>query len=174
MMIGFPVKLAERMHKLSLGYAPEFSLVFFIAALTLTTVWVAVVFNSNRSNRAAINDWAVGMLLAWGLMMTLWLPWLDAAKSYQSTVVSLQKSLPTEYACITARGVGESQRAALDYHADIRVQRFETGQGLNCDLYLIQDERGREAIEPGPDWKLFWQGKRPSDKRESFRLYQRI
>jgi hypothetical protein len=46
-------------------------------------------------------------------------------------------------------------------------------QNLSCDLYLIQDERGQEKIEPGPDWRLIWEGKRPSDRRESFRLFQR-
>jgi hypothetical protein len=172
MMTGFPVKLAERMHKLSLGYVPEFNFVIFIAALVLTVVWIAIVFNSNRSNRTAINDWAVGMLLAWGLMMTLWLPWLDAAKSYENTFLSMKNALPIDYACITGRNVGESQRAALDYHANLHIQRFEIVQSLNCDLYLIQDERGREVIEPGSDWQLIWQGRRPSDKRESFRLFR--
>ncbi|MFM9912684.1 MAG: ArnT family glycosyltransferase [Methylophilaceae bacterium] len=174
MMTGFPVRLAARMHKLSLGYVPEFILIFFVAALLLTIVWIAVIFNSNRSNRAAINDWAVGMLLFWGLLMTLWLPWLDAAKGYQSTIASMQKALPANYACITGRDIGVSQRAALDYHANIQVQRFELVQNLGCDLYLIQDERSKELIEPGQDWKLIWQGKRPSDKHESFRLYQHI
>ncbi|MCE9632673.1 MAG: glycosyl transferase [Methylophilales bacterium] len=174
MMTGFPVKLAGRMHKLSLGYVPEFNVVFFIAALMFTIVWIVVVFNSNRSNRAAINDWAVGMLLFWGLVMTLWLPWLDAAKSYQAPFLSMQKALPANYACITARDVGESQRAALDYYANIHVQRFEIVQSLSCDLYLIEDELGRAQVDPGDDWKLVWQGKRPSDRRESFRLYQHL
>ena len=173
MMTGQPAKLAERMHKLSLGYQPELNLIYFIPALCLTIVWAAVVFNSNRSNRAAVNDWAVGMMLFWGLVTTIWLPWLDAAKTYETTLASMQKALPAEYACITGRGVGDSQRAALDYHTNILIQRFEITQSLSCDLYLIQDERDREKIEPGNDWKLIWQGKRPSDRRESFRLYQR-
>jgi hypothetical protein len=111
--------------------------------------------------------------MVWGLVMTLWLPWLDAAKSYQSAFESMRHAMPANYACVTGRNLGDSQRAALDYHANVRVQRFETVQSLSCDLYLIQDERGKEKIEPGPDWRLIWEGKRPSDRRESFRLFQR-
>lgn len=173
MMTGMPDRLSQRMHKLSLAYVPQFSLLAFLLALALTMVWAAVVFKANkRSNRAAVTDWAVGMTMLWGLVMTLWLPWLDATKSYQGTFESLRKALPSSYACITGRNLGDSQRGALDYHADIHVQRFETAQSLGCDLYLIQDERGQNKIDPGPDWRLIWEGRRPSDRRESFRLFQ--
>ncbi len=174
MMTGTPAKLALRMHKLSLAYVPRFSLLAFMLALGLTLVWAAVVFKTNkRTNRASVTDWAVGMTLLWGLVMTLWLPWLDAGKNYRSVFESMLKAVPQGYACITGREVGDSQRAALDYYANLRVQRFELVQNLGCDLYLIQDERGHAKVEPGPDWRLLWEGRRPSDRRESFRLFQR-
>ena len=173
MMTGFPAKTAERMHKLSTAYVPEFSWGVLLAGLVLTLIWLVVVGKAKRSNRAMVTDWAVGITVAWGLLMTLWLPWLDSVKSYRDTVTSLQAVLPARYGCITSRNLGESQRSLLDYYANIRVQAFETEQRLGCDLYLIQDEKGREKIEPGSNWKLIWQGKRPSDRRESFRLYQR-
>ncbi len=50
----------------------------------------------------------------------------------------------------------------------------EVDYRLDCDLYLIQDTRGDTKIEPGQDWKLIWQGKRASERRESFRLFQHI
>jgi hypothetical protein len=82
--------------------------------------------------------------------------------------------MPANYACVVSRNLGDSQRAALDYHANIRTQRFEIVQNMNCDYYLIQDERGREKIKPGSKWRLIWEGKRPSDRHESFRLFQRV
>ncbi len=172
MMTGFPAKLAERSQKLSVSYAPEFLWWLFLPALLLTVIWALVVFKSKRTNRAAVTDWAMGMTLCWGLLMTLWLPWLDAAKSYESTLVAMKKSLPAEFACISGKGVGDFQRAAVDYYLDIQIYRFETAQRVECDLYLIEDARGQDKIYPGPEWKLIWQGKRPSDRRESFRLYQ--
>jgi 4-amino-4-deoxy-L-arabinose transferase-like glycosyltransferase len=175
MMTGMPAKLAQRMHKLSSAYVPEFGWIAFILALALTLVWVAVVFKTNkRSNRSAITDWALGMTMVWGLVMTLWLPWLDSNKSYQRTFESLHQAMPANYACVVSRNLGDSQRAALDYHANIRTQRFEIVQNMNCDYYLIQDERGREKIKPGSKWRLIWEGKRPSDRHESFRLFQRV
>ena len=87
---------------------------------------------------------------------------------------SLKKAIPENYACINSRNLGNAQAALLDYYTDLRTQPLETGQRLDCDLYLIQDERGREKVDPGPDWKLIWQGKRAPDRRESFRLYQHL
>lgn len=172
MMIDFPQKLALRMHKLSPAYLPHFSWETTAAAITVTLIWGMVVFKAKRSNRAAVTDWAVGITMVWGLLMTLWLPWLDAAKSYRAMIADMQKALPARYACVTSLNVGDSQRALLDYYADIRTQPFETTQHVDCDLYLFQDERNREKIEPGTSWKLIWQGKRAADRRESFRLYQ--
>jgi len=174
MMSGIPAKTAERMHKLSAAYVPEFGWGAFLAGVALTLIWLVVVGKAKRSNRAIVTDWAVGITMCWGLLMTLWLPWLDAIKSYHDMVNSLQAAMPAHYGCITSRNLGDAQRAILDYYAGIRAQPVETEQRLGCDLYLIQDERGRDRIEPGQDWQLLWQGKRPSDRRESFRLYQRV
>lgn len=175
MMTGIPEKLSQRMHKLSLAYMPVFQWVPFILAFALTLTWAAVVFKTNkRTNRSAVTDWAMGMTMAWGLVMTLWMPWLDATKSYQSTLESMRAALPAQYGCIVSRNVGDSQKAAIDYYAGLRVHDFGITQSLNCDLYLIEDDRGRDKIDPGPDWKLLWEGKRPSDRRESFRLFQRV
>ena len=144
----------------------------FIAAIVITVVWMVTVFHNKRSNRAAVTDWAIGITMVWGLLMTLWLPWLDSAKSYDSVYAGMQKALPADFACVTSRNVGEFQLSMLHYYTGIKAQRFENVQRLDCDLYLIQDERRREKIEAGPEWELIWKGKRPSDRRESFRLYQ--
>ncbi len=172
LMMDFPHKLAQRMHKLSPAYLPEFSYPAIAVAVILSLIWGLVVFKARRSNRAFVTDWAMGITMVWGLLMTLWLPWLDAAKSYRPMVADLQKSLPVSYACMTGRDVGDSQRSLLDYYAGIRIRPFEANQRIDCDLYLIQDDRSRERIEPGASWTLLWQGKRAADRRESFRLYQ--
>jgi 4-amino-4-deoxy-L-arabinose transferase-like glycosyltransferase len=172
MMSGTPAKLAGRMHKLSLSYVPHFDWPLVLAALAVTLIWCLVVLKAKRSNRAVVTDWAVGITMVWGLLMTLWLPWLDAAKSYQAVFSDMQKSLPAHFSCVTSRNLGDPQRALLDYYLDIRAQTYEAAQHIDCDLYLIQDERNQEKIEPGYSWKLIWQGKRASDRRESFRLFQ--
>jgi len=173
MMWGWPAKLAERMHKLSGIAIAEFSWPGFITALIVTTIWLIVIHNPRRSNRSAVTDWAVGMTMAWSLLMTLWLPWIDSARSYKDIMLSIQNALPASYACINSKDLGSAQVALLDYYTGIRTLPAKAGQRLDCDLYLIQDERRREKVKPGPEWQLIWQGKRVAERRESFRLYQR-
>jgi 4-amino-4-deoxy-L-arabinose transferase-like glycosyltransferase len=171
MMTGWPAKLAERMRFLSATVEGHFSWVAFLAAITVTLIWLLVVVKAKRSNRSAVTDWAVGITMAWSLLMILWLPWIDSAKSYETMMLSLKKAMPKHYACVTSRNLGDTQTALLDYYTGIRTQSFERVQHLDCDLYLIQDDRTREKVEPGSDWKLIWHGKRTTDRRESFRLY---
>ena len=174
MKTGWPAKLAERMHKLSGVTMAEFSWLSFIAALVVTFIWLVVIRNPRRSNRSAITDWAVGMTMAWSLLMTLWLPWIDSARSYKDIMFSLQNAIPKNYTCINSSELGSAQAALLDYYTGIKTQPLKSADGLSCDLYLIQDERRREKIEPGPQWELIWEGKRAAERRESFRLYQQI
>jgi 4-amino-4-deoxy-L-arabinose transferase-like glycosyltransferase len=144
----------------------------FFAAVALTFIWGLTVFKAKRSNRGAVTDWAVGTTMVWGLVMTLWLPWLDSSKSYQSMFASMKAAMPKQHACITSRNLGGAQRALLDYYTNIQPRRFETTQSLECDLYLVQDEKKNKIGDPGPQWELIWEGKRPSDRREQYRLYQ--
>jgi hypothetical protein len=84
----------------------------------------------------------------------------------------LKQALPVRFGCINSKFVDKPQQALLEYYTDIRAVPLETEPRLECDLYLIQDTRDRERIEPGQDWHLIWQGKRSAERRESFRLYQ--
>jgi len=173
MMTGWPEKLAERMQFLSSIHHPVFNWIGFVAAFLITLIWLAVVINAKRSIRAAVTDWAVGITMAWSLLMALWLPWIDTAKSYGPVMSSMQKALPNDYHCMMERNLGSSQYALLDYYLGIRPRAAESRASRRCDLYLIQDERGRAKFQPGPEWNMIWHGKRATDRRESFRLYQR-
>ena len=48
-----------------------------------------------------------------------------------------------------------------------------------CGFLLLQDSlsrrNGRQLLSAyGGQWKLLWEGRRPSDRDERFRLYQRV
>jgi 4-amino-4-deoxy-L-arabinose transferase-like glycosyltransferase len=174
MMTGWPAKIEERMHVLSGVKIAEFNWLGFAAALLVTIIWLLVINNPRRSNRSAITDWAVGMTMAWSLLMTLWLPWIDSARSYKEIMLSLQKALPANNSCINSKNLGREQVALLDYYTGIRPQALQSLHSPGCDFYLIQDERGHDKVEPGAGWELIWHGKRVADRRESFRLYQRL
>ena len=90
------------------------------------------------------------------------------------TAVAMAKAITLKFSCITSNNIGDAPRDLLHYFANIKTQEIETNGALNCDLYLIQDDKDREKVEPGSDWKQIWSGKRVSERRESFRLFQRI
>ena len=170
---GHPNKLSERMHILSGLSEAHINIPALIIALFATLIW-AITINAKRSNRAAVTDWAVGITMAWALLMTLWLPMIDSAKSYQGVMLGIKKSLPAKHACINSTGFGQPQKALLDYYTDLRVIPLNESSEPSCDLYLIQEDKHHGHINPGDDWKLVWQGKRPADRHEKFRLYQKI
>lgn len=174
MMTGNPAKIKERLTFLSGLTQLSFNFVTVAFAIAISLIWLFAIFRAQHSNRSGATNWAIGMTCVWTLLMTLWLPMLDSARSYGGVFTQLKSALPIKYACITSNRLGESQRDLLHYYANVKTLAFETEQNLNCDLYLIQDEKGTEKIEPGADWKLIWNGKRISDRRESFRLFQRV
>ena len=52
-------------------------------------------------------------------------------------------------------------------------------EGARCDFLLLQDSfKVRDSQElnryyRGKQWRLLWEGRRPSDRDERFRLYRR-
>ena len=174
MLTGSPVKIKARLMFLSGMQQLNFSVVAFTIAAAVTLTWLFAILRSQHTNRSSATNWAIGMTAVWTLLMTLWLPMIDSARSYRAVFSSLKHALPVKFACITSHGVGDAQRDLLHYFANVKTLEIETNGTLNCDMYLIQDERNRVKVEPGSDWKLIWSGKRISERRESFRLFQRI
>ncbi|OGV78004.1 MAG: glycosyl transferase [Methylotenera sp. RIFCSPLOWO2_02_FULL_45_14] len=173
MLTGYPAKIKERMQFLSGSNATHFSWIAFAIAFIITMIWIFTCLRAKQSNRSTVTNWAVGMTFGWGLLMTLWLPWINAVKSYQPVFTGMQKVLPAHFDCMSSLNVGQSQRLLLHYYTDINLRPFETTQQLNCNLYLIQDARGVGKMLPSDEWKLIWQGKRIADRKENFRLFQR-
>jgi 4-amino-4-deoxy-L-arabinose transferase-like glycosyltransferase len=174
MMTGSPAKIKERLTFLSGMQQLNFNLVAIVIAAVVTLIWLFATFRTQYSNRSSATNWAIGMTCVWTLLMTLWLPLIDSARSYQAVFTSLKLSLPANFSCIRSQNIGSAQTDLLHYYTDIKTLHFESEESLNCDLYLTQDEKGREKVTVGSDWKLIWSGKRISERKESFRLFQHI
>lgn len=174
MMTGHPEKIKERMQFLSGANDTYFNWITFTLAIMITVMWALVCLRARQTNKSTVTNWAVGMTFGWGLLMTLWLPLIDSAKSYQPVFSSLQKALPKKHVCVNSLNIGQSQLMLVNYYTNIKLQPFETTQRLDCNFYLIQDEKGTGKLQPGPEWKLKWSGKRTADRKESFRLFQRL
>ncbi|MDD5330114.1 MAG: glycosyltransferase family 39 protein, partial [Sulfuricella sp.] len=175
LVTGHPAGRAEHLRDLQPGYIPMFEPLPFAIALVVTIAWLAIVFRAKalpRNPRAVVN-WAAGITMVWVIVMTLGLPWLDAGKSYRSMVASLQQALPAKYTCLASTNLGEPQRAVLEYYAGILTRRTEVSKRIECDLLLKQGGATDANVLPGPEWREIWEGNRPGDKTERYRLFQR-
>ena len=172
MMTGGPAKIKERLIFLSGLTELNFSIFAFVIASAITLIWLFAAFRSQHSNRSAATNWAIGMTFVWTLLMTLWLPMIDSARSYGPVFTSLKKALPENYTCITSENLGNAQRDLLHYYADVKTYAGQPGEKVNCDLFLIQDNKKSKNNDFDPSWQLIWSGKRISERKEKFRLFQ--
>jgi len=171
--LGVPVRLHEHLHRIRPGYAPGFKLLPFALGLAYSLFWLAVLASFRKTPMRPVVVWGAGITTIWALIATLFLGWADAVKSYRSVVVSMQNALPKKYDCVSSRDLGDAQRAMLHYFADIVTHRDEVpARKRECELLLVQGHPLVEVIPSGP-WKKIWEGGRPGDKDERYRLYRR-
>ncbi len=168
---GVPPRIAANAVRIEPGFVSHFSVPPLIAAGAITLAWIALILRSENAAQRCVTFWAAGLALFWSLTMLLWLPWIDYGKSYRPVARSLQASLPKLPGCIASRGLGEAQRAVLDYHAGILTERRETRARRDCPLLLVQENARLPEVSPGPSWKKIWAGHRAGDRTEKMRLY---
>ena len=97
------------------------------------------------------------------------MPWADHLKSYRSVAIHLKANLPAGRPCIAGRNIGTPQRAALSYHAGLRLDGSES----RCKLMVVQGSPKHERDAPGAGWSKVADVGRPGDKAERFRLYRK-
>jgi len=174
MMSGNPAKLKERMIFLSGLTELHFNIFAFVIASALTLIWLFAALRSQHSNRSVATNWAIGMTFLWTMLMTLWLPMIDSARSYRQVFTSLEQALPDEYNCIASEGLGSAQRDLLHYYANVKTHIARPNDKVRCDVYLIQDGRKPKKIKATNDWQQVWSGKRVRERKESFRLFHQV
>ncbi|MFH5251010.1 ArnT family glycosyltransferase [Burkholderia semiarida] len=146
-------------------------------ALALTVGWLTLLPKLRTTGlwRGALS-WGAGALVAWGLIYTLLLPWLDVAKSYRSVFDDLNAHLALEWNdgdCMASlHGLGESEAPMLYYFSGIQHTPIDDAKTTRCTWMIVQ---GVRAVDPAPgsEWKLFWTGARPGDNEELLRVYVR-
>jgi hypothetical protein len=110
------------------------------------------------------------MTLVWALLMTLFLPWLDAAKSYRPVVAQMDAALPADVrngsACISVAAQAHTARLAWAQYSPLDLKTDDVG----CAYRLVQ--MPHESAAPA-GWQAVWQGARPRNKEEGFALLRR-
>lgn len=179
MQTGIPPQPATNVARLAPLFTPTLSLIALALALFGTAVWIWLMAWRLGKHRPAI--WmsmvlpASGAVLCWTLLMTLWLPLLDHARSYKPLVLNIQRILAPSApnACLQTHGITTAQAAALRYYLDRPL--VEANRGAACD-WLVTDGDSVQSLPEyvhTNDWEQVAKLRRPTDDNEDWLIFQR-
>ena len=176
MQTGFPSKPAANVARLAPGFEPSFSALPFLLALAATLLWVGLVRWRAGRHRAAI--WkslvlpAGGAVLCWLLLMSLWLPLLDYARSHTATMRRVSEVIGTT-ACVKVHGLGAGEITALRHHARLTLRHAHAREA--CDWLVTVPEYAAQVEESRvPEaWTEAARIERPTDRRDVLLVYRR-
>ena len=174
---GVPAKPAANVAKLAQGFEPTFSALALALALAASAAWCALVGWRAGRHRTAI--WkslvlpASGATLSWLLLMTLWLPMLNYARSDapQMQAIASRAGHPQ---CMHMHGLNRSQVAALQYHGRLRLMPLDATVACPWLVVAAEDPDKPSKIAP-PDlapWDLYIRLGRPTDRNDHLTLYR--
>jgi 4-amino-4-deoxy-L-arabinose transferase-like glycosyltransferase len=174
---GWPLP-AQKVLKLLPGFKPEFQILPFVVAACGTIGWFLIV-HWRISRRPSVLWRAVvlssgGGILCWLLAMTIWLPAWNYAKSYANVAAAIEKAMPADHPCVDSDASAD-QLASFAYFGHINFSQFAPA---NCQYLLLQENGHRSTsarVHSAEDeWQLIWEGGRPQDREEHFRLFKHI
>lgn len=175
MQTGVPAKPAANVARLAPGFEASFSGLALAVALTASLCWLAVVAWRLARHPPAI--WksmvlpATGGTLCWLLLMTLWLPLLDHARSYGPVARRLASHIGTGD-CAATLGLHTAQISGLAHQGGIDID-MRPADASDC-THLIASTQHR-YLPTGDDsgWQLVARYNRLSDRKESLLLYRK-
>ncbi len=173
---GWPPRIASNVFRQLPGFQHTFTISAVIIALAVTVAWVLIV--RWRLSRAPKQIWrpvvisAAGTTLMWVMAMTLWLPSINYGKTYRDVAQAAQLALPSTYTCVQPIRMGDAQLASFAYFGHIRFGGPDDG----CDILLRHDavDYGAPSSISHFEWRLIWEGRRPADRDERFRMYRLV
>ena len=170
---GYPASTAANIARLLPGFEGQFNYLSFVIALLITGIWLAIV--RWRTSRAPKEIWscliisASGTTLMWVLLMTLWLPTINYAKTYRNVANGLAGVMKQYTGCIDTTNIGLAQLASFDYFTKLTLR-----DDSSCNLILTHSSSEAKAYGNLNSKKLvlLWEDRRVSDRDERLRLYQ--
>jgi len=172
---GWPPKIARSIHRQTEGFDADIVWWALAIALIGTVLWVLLV--RWRLSRRPPSLWrgtvlsAAGLITTWLLLVTLWMPTLNYARSYRTVATELAQALALHNPrgdCVYA-DINNGQRASFYVFAQLKFSSHRY-----CSLWLQEtspklslEERNRNIPA---HTQLLWQGRRGGDRNELFRL----
>jgi len=185
---GVPAKPAANVARLAPDFAAHFSPLAFAVAALATLAWCALVAWRGARYRAAL--WkslvlpAGGATLCWLLLMTLWLPPLNHARSFAPHMQRVLALLPADAPCLYTYELPRAHIAALRYYGAPPIVRWPPAPGAStrCDWMIATQERWQQdgtedettpAASARPPWRVAARIMRPGDRRDFLLLLRR-
>jgi hypothetical protein len=183
MHTGVPAQPAINVARLAPGFNYVFSGYALIFAVMASLVWASLVkWRAGRHRSAIWKSMALpagGATLCWLLVMTLWLPLLNFARSYEPLVLKVkEKTGPTS--CAHYHGLTRAQGAAFEFHGQMKLlpiskKSTEDARPKSVCDWLIVDTQAVGNLKNDIDmsqWVLLATVRRPSDNNEDIILYK--
>ncbi len=173
---GFPAQPAANVLKLAPGFQAHFNAPALLIGLCGSISWVWLVHWRAGQNRHAL--WksmilpAGGVALCWLLLMSLWLPLLDYARSMRPLVQKVLQHIPAE-SCIATPGGSKALVASLIYFGKYQVEAAPDSFNTSCEFLLQSERPGAEARGIPPGWMFMAAEQRPTNRIENFVIYRR-
>jgi 4-amino-4-deoxy-L-arabinose transferase-like glycosyltransferase len=177
MQTGVPQQPAANVTRLAPGFESSFSVTAFAVAVAATLAWLWLVKWRVGRHRAAI--WkslvlpAGGAALSWLLLMTLWLPLLDYARSYAPLVRRTLIVMKHQPSCVQVHGLNRSQVAAFQFHGKLKV--VPASQTASCP-WLIVDKDAMPTLSTAvnrEEWTYHSSLRHPADRDEDLTVFRR-
>jgi 4-amino-4-deoxy-L-arabinose transferase-like glycosyltransferase len=167
---GMSPRVALLLRDTETGYGVSFRIGTVLPAALLTALWIVLVRPARRSNRRAILNWAAGMTLVWGLVATIWLPYIDSRRTYRLVADTIANVLPRQ-GCVASRDLGDPQRALFYYFRGIVTVPETMRPDHGCEALLVQYGRLEGDVPALPGWRIAWSGARRGDSIERYAVY---
>ena len=173
MALGWPERLAKRVVVLRPGFTGQFDFLAVLIAGVATAWWLWLIVTAPRSPYRSLTHWTMGFTTLWLLAIALLLPWFDYGKSYRPVAEAVAHQLSDRAECLAERGLNGTQRASFAYFAGLEPLSSTSPAGRLCKWLVVQGNSRQELAAPKGRWDLVWEGNRPGERREKFRLYRR-
>ena len=173
MAFGWPERLAKRVVVLRPGFVGHFDTLAFAIGLLATAWWIWLIITAPRSPYRGLTHWTLGFTTFLLMATSMILPWFDYGKTYRPVAEALANALPAGHGCVAERGVSDTQRASFAYFIGLEPKDWLTTAGRECNWLLVMGKSQRELAAPDDSWSKVWEGKRPAERNEKFRLYRR-
>jgi hypothetical protein len=175
MQTGIPAKPAANVARLAVDFVPRFEPWALMLAVAATVAWLGLVrWRTGRHPHALWKSMVLpagGVALCWILLMTLWLPLLDYARSARPLVQRVAM-LVGDSRCIAGMNFSAAVSASFEIFWGRPVDARTAAEQVTTCPVLVRITRG-PATDTPVGWEFQGATRRPTERNEVVSVYRR-